>query len=167
MDYELTNIKLKYLEPILIDYLPEVLNFASYKKNENVRIQACITAKSIIDIVNIYATDKVQEYLFEGITNTNWQTKILALELLGHFSDRSIKPFSKTLHNVMPIVSNCIWDTKKEVKKIAKETTLKSMKTCDNNDIKNIIPVILDNENQKMLRNIINFYTIVDVQHYH
>ena len=36
--------KLKYLEPILIDYLPEVLNFASYKKNENVRIQACITA---------------------------------------------------------------------------------------------------------------------------
>lgn len=133
-----------YLEPVLIDYLPKILNLASYKKTESVRIQACITGKSIINIVNMYATDKVQEYLFAGIANTNWQTKILALELLGYFSDKSKLPFSKTLHNVMPIVSNCIWDTKKEVKEVAKQTTLKSMKTCDNNDIKDMIPVILD-----------------------
>lgn len=134
----------KHLEPVLVDYLPKILYLASYKKNENVRIQSRITGKLIINIANMYATNKIQEYLFEGIANTNWQTKILALELLGHFSDKSKKPFSKTLHNVMPIVSNCMWDTKKEVKEIAKEITLKSMNTCKNNDIKDMIPVILD-----------------------
>ena len=69
---------------------------------------------------------------------------MLALELLGLFSDRSKAPFSKTLHNVMPVVSNAIWDTKKEIKDIAKKTTEKVMSTCDNKDIKDLMPVILD-----------------------
>ena len=136
--------KNKDYEPILIDYLPTILKLASFKKSENIRIKACITGKSLINMVNIYATDKVQSYLFDGIGSTNWQTKILALELLGEFSDKSKKPFSKTLHDVMPVVTNCIWDTKKEVKEIAKKTTLKAMQTCENNDIKEIIPSILD-----------------------
>ena len=73
----------------------------------------------------------------------------------------------------MPIVSNCIWDTK-EVKKIAKETTLKSMKTCDNNDIKNIIPVILDSiENPENVAETLYklssavFVNQLIMQHYH
>jgi elongation factor 3 len=136
--------KNKDYEPILIDYLPTILKLASFKKSENIRIKACITGKELINMVNVYATDKVQSYLFDGIGSTNWQTKILALELLGEFSDKSKKPFSKTLHDVMPIVTNCIWDTKKEVKEIAKKTTLKAMQTCENNDIKEIIPSILD-----------------------
>jgi elongation factor 3 len=131
-------------ESYLIDFIPSILNYASDKKYTNLQIQLHITAKEIINIVSIYATDKIQKYLFDGISSNNWQTKILALELLGQFSDKSVIPFSKTLSNVMPIVSNTIWDTKKEVKEISKKTLLKSMNTCQNNDIKDLIPVILD-----------------------
>ena len=131
-------------ESYLIDFIPSILNYASDKKYTNLQIQLHITAKEIINIVSIYATDKIQKYLFDGISSNNWQTKILALELLGQFSDKSVIPFSKTLSNVMPIVSNTIWDTKKEVKEISKKTLLKSMNTCQNNDIKHLIPVILD-----------------------
>tara|TARA_B100001540_G_C15816997_1_gene648282 strand:+ start:20129 stop:23188 length:3060 start_codon:yes stop_codon:yes gene_type:complete len=131
-------------ESYLIDFIPSILNYMSDKKYTNLQIQLHITAKEIINIVSIYATDKIQKYLFDGISSNNWQTKMLALELLGQFSDKSVIPFSKTLSNVMPIVSNTIWDTKKEVKEISKKTLLKSMNTCQNNDIKHLIPVILD-----------------------
>ena len=131
-------------EIYLIDYLPNILLLASYKKSEEIRIQAYKTAKELIKIVNIYSTNKINNYLFEGISNTNWQTKLLSLELLGEFSDRSIVPFSKTLSKVMPVVSNSMWDTKKEVKEVAKNVTKKVMNTCQNNDIKDLIDVIVN-----------------------
>ena len=131
-------------EIYLIDYLPNILLLASYKKSEEIRIQAYKTAKELIKIVNIYSTNKINNYLFEGISNTSWQTKLLSLELLGEFSDRSIVPFSKTLSKVMPVVSNSMWDTKKEVKEVAKNVTKKVMNTCQNNDIKDLIDVIVN-----------------------
>ena len=137
--------KKKYIyESYLISYLPKVLLLASDKTSINIKIQAHVTGKEIINIANINATDKIQEYLFEGIANTNWQTKILSLELLGLYSDKSTIPFSKKLYDVMPVITNSMWDTKKEVKEISKKTALSVMNTCQNNDIKNLIPIIVD-----------------------
>lgn len=134
----------KNIEYYIIGFLPKILELASYKKDANVRVQATLTGKDIINIVNKHSTNKIQEYLFEGIGSSNWQTKLLSLELLGHFSDKSVIPISKNLHNIMPVVTNTIWDTKKEIKDMAKKTTLKCMNTCNNNDIKELIPYILD-----------------------
>lgn len=132
------------IEPYVVDYLPKILELANDKKSSEVKIQASITGRDIINICSIYSTDKLQSHLFNGISNTNWQTKMLALELLGLFADKSKGPFSKTLYNVMPIVSNAMWDTKKEVKDMAKETTLKAMNTCNNRDIKDLLPVVIN-----------------------
>jgi len=132
------------IESYVIDFLPVVLESASDKKSNDIKIQANITGRDIVNIVSIYATDKIQAYLFQGIANTNWQTKLLALELLGLFSDKSVMPFSKTLYNVMPVVSNAMWDTKREIKEAARETTRKAMNTCNNKDIKDLIPTVID-----------------------
>ncbi len=132
------------LEAYIIDFLPKILNLISNKNCINIKNIIYDTGYAIINLSNMYAMDKILNYLFQGINNTNWQIKIFSLKLLKEYANKSKKIFSKMLYQVLPIVSNAIWDTKKEVKIIAKETTLSIMRTCDNKDIQSLIPIILD-----------------------
>jgi hypothetical protein len=52
------------------------------------------------------------------VPEDNWHTKLLALRLLGQFAERSQIPFSRTLYQVIPVVSNAMWDTRGEVKQV-------------------------------------------------
>jgi elongation factor 3 len=93
---------------------------------------------------NFLTLNDVQPFLFAGIAETNWQTKLLALRLLGQFAENSDAPFARTLFQVVPICSNAMWDTKKEVKQAACEATLASLNTCQNRDIRPFIPAVIE-----------------------
>jgi elongation factor 3 len=131
-------------EPFLIPFLPNVLTAVSDKKSKEVRDAAAEAGPALIKIANPHAVKNVQPFLFAGIAETNWQTKLLALQLLGLFAERSNVPFSRTLYQVVPVVSAAMWDTKKEVKQAAKDATLQALNTCQNRDIRPFIPAVIE-----------------------
>ena len=131
-------------EPFMVPFLPNVLSAVADKKSNEVRAAAEAAGPSIIGICNQYAAKNVQPFLFAGIAETNWQTKMWSLRLLGQFAEQSEAPFARTLYQVVPVVSAAMWDTKKEVKQAAKDATLKCLETCQNKDIRPFIPAVIE-----------------------
>ena len=92
-------------EPFLMPFLPYILTAVSDKKSKETREAAAATGPALMKIANPHAVKNVQPFLFAAISETNWQTKLLGLQLLGMYAERSEKPFSRTLYQVVPIVS--------------------------------------------------------------
>jgi len=131
-------------EPFMVPFLPNVLAGVADKKSKEVRDAAEEAGPCIIAICSIQASKNVQPFLFAGIAETNWQTKMWALRLLGQFAEQSDAPFSRTLYQVVPVVSSAMWDTKKEVKEAARAATLQALNTCQNRDIRPFIPAVIE-----------------------
>jgi len=117
-------------EPFILPFLPNILSAVSDKKSKELREAAAAAGPAVIKIANPHAVKNVQPFLFAGIAETNWQTKLLSLQLLGMFAERSNVPFSRTLYQVVPVVSAAMWDTKKEVKDAATAATTLALNTC-------------------------------------
>eukprot|EP00802_Teleaulax_amphioxeia_P002987 Tamp_02990.p1 GENE.Tamp_02990~~Tamp_02990.p1 ORF type:complete len:1090 (-),score=365.00 Tamp_02990:699-3854(-) len=131
-------------EPFMVPFLPNVLSGVADKKSKEVREAAEEAGPCIIAICSAQASKNVQPFLFAGIAETNWQTKMWSLRLLGQFAEQSESPFARTLYQVVPIVSAAMWDTKKEVKQAAKDATLQALETCQNRDIRPFIPAVIE-----------------------
>ena len=131
-------------EPFMVPFLPNVLTSVADKKSKEVREAAEAAGPSIIGICSPQAAKNVQPFLFAGIAETNWQTKMWSLRLLGQFAEQAEAPFSRTLYQVVPVVSAAMWDTKKEVKQAAKDATLQCLNTCQNKDIQPFIPAVIE-----------------------
>ena len=132
------------VEPFMVPFLGHVLRLVADKKSLGVRTAASETGPAIIDIVVPHATRNVQDILFAGIAEDNWHTKLLSLRLLGQFAERSELAFSRTLFQVVPVVSGAMWDTRTEVRQGATEATLKALNTCQNRDIRPFIPAVIE-----------------------
>ncbi|EKX36084.1 hypothetical protein GUITHDRAFT_155320 [Guillardia theta CCMP2712] len=130
-------------EPFLVPFLAPVLSCVADKKKAEVRAAAEAAGPAIIEIVCPQAIKNVQGMLFAGIAETNWQTKMWSLRLLGQLAEKSQVPFSRSLYQVMPVVSAAMWDSKKDVKEAAEYATLKAMETCQNRDIRPFIPAVI------------------------
>jgi len=131
-------------EPFMVPFLPNVLSAVADKKSKEVRDAAEDAGVAIICICSVQASKNLQSFLFAGIAETNWQTKMWSLRLLGQFAEQADAPFSRTLYQVIPVVSSAMWDTKKEVKQAAKDATLQALKTCQNKDIRPFIPAVIE-----------------------
>jgi elongation factor 3 len=131
-------------EPFVVPFLPPVLAAVADKKSKEIQVAAEDAGQMIIMICSPQASKCVQAALFAGIAETNWQTKMWSLRLLGQFAEQSGAPFSRTLFQVVPVVSSAMWDTKKEVKQSAKDATLQALNTCQNRDIRPFIPAVIE-----------------------
>ena len=131
-------------EPFMVPFLPNVLAGVADKKSKEVRDAAEEAGPCIIAICSAQAARNVQPFLFAGIAETNWQTKMWSLRLLGQFAEQSEAPFARTLYQVVPVVSAAMWDTKKEVKEAARAATLQALETCQNRDIRPFIPAVIE-----------------------
>jgi elongation factor 3 len=127
-----------------VPFLPNVLSAVADKKSKEVREAAEAAGPVLIEICSPQASKNIQAFLFAGIAETNWQTKMWSLRLLGQFAEQADAPFARTLNAVVPVVSGAMWDTKKEVKQAAKEAALKALNTCQNKDIRPFIPAVIE-----------------------
>ena len=76
-------------EPFMVPFLPNVLTSVADKKSKEVREAAEAAGPSIIGICSPQAAKNVQPFLFAGIAETNWQTKMWSLRLLGQFAEQA------------------------------------------------------------------------------
>ena len=111
----LTRVVGSAVEPIVVPFLPQILQAFAHKKAE-VRALAEEAGPAIVSILCAWAIRPVQQILFDGIKETKWQIKMWSLALLGQLAEKHPFAFSKTLAVAIPVIAEAMWDTKAQVK---------------------------------------------------
>jgi elongation factor 3 len=136
------------LEPHLITLLHPLLDLQADKQKAIVPLAAEL-ARSIVKAVNPIATRYVCNYCIDGLENSKkWQTKMLSLELIELTATVNPMQLLPCLPILIPVVSDCMWDTKADVKKAATKCMATITELLDNKDIERFIPAVIECINQ-------------------
>ncbi|KAL1934396.1 hypothetical protein VTP01DRAFT_6578 [Rhizomucor pusillus] len=131
------------VEPFIVPFVANLLELQA-DKQAAVKNAAAEAAKNLVNKVNPYTTPVIVPYLLEGLGNScKWQTKMLSLALLDELVKINKEQFFVTIPDVIPVVSDCMWDTKADVKKAATATMENVCTMIDNKDIERFIPAVI------------------------
>ncbi|KAG0765971.1 hypothetical protein G6F57_004957 [Rhizopus arrhizus] len=129
--------------PFLLHFIPSLLDLQA-DKQASVKEAAAATARNFVEKINPHACPLMVPFILEGLGNScKWQTKMLSLELLELLANQHPKEFFVAIPDVVPVVSDCMWDTKMEVKKKATETMSVICGLIENKDIERFIPAVI------------------------
>lgn len=125
-------------EPYMASLLPMVLKAASHK-SKNVQKAATITGETFAAKMSPNAVSAVLPDLFSCLeVGQNWQTRVLALNIITSFSDHASHQLGYTLPEVVPAVTPCIGDTKKQVKTAAVAAMTAACDVIGNRDMEHM-----------------------------
>lgn len=130
-------------EPYLLDFIPNVLERAS-DKIPAVRHAAQETGCLIVKSLNPNCVAVVLPLLFEGMGNKKkWETKFVSLAMLDCLVQTAPKQLGISLPDIVPVVSQCMWDTKPQVKKAGTSTMLNVCTLVGNRDLERFVPAVV------------------------
>ncbi|KAL3913531.1 MAG: hypothetical protein SGILL_006449, partial [Bacillariaceae sp.] len=113
-------------------------------KSKDVQAQCKETAFAVCDNVNPFAMKALLPTIFAELpVEKKWQIRELALQCLGRFKAIAPKQLGDALPLVVPEVTACMWDTKKQVKVAATETMKSALDVIGNRDIEHMTAKIL------------------------
>jgi elongation factor 3 len=113
-------------------------------KSKNVTKAASDAAMAICANVNPFAMKGLLPIIFSKLpVEKKWQVRELALKCLASFGAVAPKQLSNALPEVVPEVTACMWDTKKQIKKAATEAMREALKVIGNKDIDHMTEKIL------------------------
>ncbi|KAA8897434.1 elongation factor 3, variant 1 [Sphaerosporella brunnea] len=131
------------IEPYIVSLLPNLLS-AVGDKITAVKNAADEAVLKVISAINPNAVKAVLPALTESILNApKWAEKITALKCLDSLVQVAPSQTAIRLPELVPTVSGAMWDTKPEVKKMAKSTMEKLCSLISNNDINRFIPQLI------------------------
>ncbi|KAG2201953.1 hypothetical protein INT47_000492 [Mucor saturninus] len=140
-----TNALLRgQLEPHLVTLLHPLLDLQAAKDKKVAELAADIT-RNLVKAFNPIATRHIVTYALDGLENSKkWQTKMLALEVLELLATINPMQVLVCLPTMIPVLSDCMWDTKPEVKAAATQCMTHTTALLDNKDIERFIPAVID-----------------------
>ncbi|CCF59991.1 hypothetical protein KAFR_0I02110 [Kazachstania africana CBS 2517] len=131
------------VEPYVVEMIPEV---CAKTADKNAETQA-IASKALIAIVkaiNPVAIKSLLPHLTTSLAETNkWQEKVAILAAISELVDAAKTQVALRMPELIPVLSEAMWDTKKEVKVAATATITKATETVDNKDIERFIPELI------------------------
>ena len=132
-----------HVEPYLVGLLPPV--FAAVgDKITSVKSAAQAASQAIAEAINPNATKAVLPPIVDSLRNAQkWQEKICALDFLDTVIRTAPTQTSLLVPALIPVVSESMWDTKKEVKERAFKTMEKVCELIVNRDIERFIPELI------------------------
>lgn len=131
------------VEPYLVSILPDVLA-AVGDKMVAVKKAAEAAAIQIVQSINPNAVKAVLPALSKSITTAQkWQEKLTALKCIEVLVKTAPAQLGMRLPEVIPTLSEAMWDTKPEVKKAAKVTMTNVCTLISNKDIDRFIPELV------------------------
>ncbi|KAI9257482.1 P-loop containing nucleoside triphosphate hydrolase protein [Helicostylum pulchrum] len=143
IDALLSNNLDHQVEPFVIPFLSTLLDLQSHK-DAAIKTASGDAARHMVEKINPHACTLLVPLILAGLGNScKWQTKKLALELLTHLTHHHPTEFFVAIPDVIPAVSDCMWDTKVDVKKQATETMAAICKLIENKDIERFIPAVI------------------------
>ena len=101
-------------------------------------------ALAICNNINPFAMKSLLPTIFSKLpVEKKWQVRELALKCLGSFGASAPKQLSNALPELVPEITACMWDTKKQVKKASTLAMREAMKVIGNKDIEHMTEKIL------------------------
>jgi elongation factor 3 len=133
------------LEPSFIDsglYAALVETFAD--KMPAVRTAAIEAVRTFVRNANPWGTAFLLPALLHEIkTAGKWQVKTGALTILDQLVVSAPQQTARLMPDIVPVLSEAIWDTKADVKKMARESLTKATALVSNKDIERFIPALI------------------------
>jgi elongation factor 3 len=140
-----SKVAAQALEPFFIDsglYAALVETFAD--KIPAVRTAAVQAVRSFVANANRWAAALLLPALLHQIkTAGKWQVKTGALTILDQLVASAPQQTAKLMPDIVPVLSEAIWDTKADVKKQARESLTKATALISNKDIERFIPALI------------------------
>lgn len=131
------------VEPYVVELVSEVAAKAG-DKNKDVQTAAASALLAIASAITPTAVKAILPKLIENLTSTNkWTEKIAVLKAISQLVDTAKGQIALRMPELIPVLSEAMWDTKKEVKEAATATMTKSTETIDNKDIEKFIPQLI------------------------
>ncbi|PWY96288.1 elongation factor [Aspergillus sclerotioniger CBS 115572] len=131
------------VEPHLVTLLGPVLA-AVGDKMVPVKNAAQGAALAIVKGVNGNAVKAILPAILESVSNAQkWQEKMAALECINALVESSPAQLSFRVPELIPVVSEAMWDTKADIKKAAYSTMEKVCGLIVNKDIERFIPELI------------------------
>jgi len=113
-------------------------------KSKAVRDAASTTALAICAGTNPFGMKSLLPILFAALpVETKWQVRELALKCLASFGASAPRQLGYALPEVVPEVTACMWDTKKQIKVAATAAMREALKVIGNKDIEHMTEKIL------------------------
>lgn len=110
-----------------------------------VRTAAINAAREFVKAMNPWATDLVLPAILKEIkTASKWQLKTGSLEVMNQLVVSCPIPTAKAMSDIVPVLSEAIWDTKADVKKASRDTLTKATALVSNKDIEKFIPALIN-----------------------
>merc|ERR1719359_1899938 len=131
------------VQPYLVELLPNVLAAVGHKMVP-VKVAAQDAALAITKAVNANAVKALIPHYVNSIRNAQkWPEKMTDLECIEALAETSPAQTAIRVPDLIPIVSESMWDTKPEVKKKAYSTMEKICQLISNKDIERFIPELI------------------------
>ncbi|KAJ2975074.1 hypothetical protein NUW58_g8460 [Xylaria curta] len=131
------------VEPYLVSLLPLVLA-AVGDKITGVKNAATAAALAIIEAINPNSVKAVIPHITNSIlTAQKWPEKMAALDCIDTLVRTAPAQLAYRVPELIPVISESMWDTKKEVKDRAYKTMEKICELIVNRDIERFIPELI------------------------
>ncbi|KUL87021.1 hypothetical protein ZTR_05698 [Talaromyces verruculosus] len=131
------------VEPHLVTLLGPTLN-AVGDKMTNVKNAAQVAAISLVKAINPNATKAALPFIIKSILSAQkWPEKMTGLQCVEALVETAPAQLAFLVPDLIPVVSESMWDTKPEVKKAAYGTMEKICGLIVNKDIERFIPELI------------------------
>ncbi|ROW00992.1 hypothetical protein VSDG_02726 [Cytospora chrysosperma] len=132
-----------HVEPFLVVLLPHVLAAAG-DKITSVKTAAFGAGMAIAEAINPNAIKNIVGPLNESLRNAQkWQEKMLVLDILDKLVETCPIQTTFRVVDLLPVISEAMWDTKKEVKERAYKAMEQLCTLISNKDIERFIPELI------------------------
>ncbi|OQS00298.1 elongation factor 3 [Thraustotheca clavata] len=130
------------IEPVVVELLVTIIERHG-DKEPNVRDASIRLTHALLDLVNPLATRTFLSQIFACLDIRQWQCKVAALDLLRNFSPRASAEISSALPEIIPKVSEIVWDTKPQVQQGALAALTAACSTITNDDVLPLVPTLV------------------------
>ena len=132
------------VEPYVVQLAPEVAAKTG-DKNKEVAALAETALLAIAAAITPTAVKSILPGLMSNLSSTNkWTEKVAILKAVSQLVDTAKAQVALRMPELIPALSEAMWDTKKEVKEAAHATMTKATETIDNKDIEKFIPKLIE-----------------------
>jgi elongation factor 3 len=113
-------------------------------KNADVKKAASGAALAICKSINPFAMKALLPAIFSQLpVEKKWEVRALALNCIAVFKDKAPKQLGNALPEIVPEVTACMWDTKKQVKEAATNAMKSACEVIGNKDIEHMTSKII------------------------
>ena len=140
-----TQNAINALEPVFVSSgLFDTLLETFADKMPAVRNTAVDAVKAFVAAMNPWACAIIMPTLLHQIkTAGKWQVKTGALIILNQLVVSAPAQTARLMPDIVPVLSEAIWDTKADVKKAARDSLTKACALVSNKDIERFIPALI------------------------